>query len=235
MRGGVGYPPGWTRHPGGVIAATGAGVRRWVVAGPWTIGYLVVLLGVHAWMSWTDPAPFVAWASTNVVNLGTHPIGALLASALIVNGPLLDPGTVITLWLGIGAALWWVESRYGVLRAAAVFLAGHVGATLLTVPVIFAAVRAGRYPEDIRTTVDVGISYGAQAALAAVVVALPRWAWAPWSVFVLGWPLLDADWSGLLPDFTTIGHLIAAGLGFLLAGTLLGTRRRRSPGGHLPP
>ena len=209
-----------------MIAATGAGVRRYVVAGPWTVGYLVVLLAVHAGMSWSDPAAFVAWASTNVANLGTHPVGALVASALIVNGPLLDPGTVITLWLGVGVALWCVEARHGPVHAAAVFLSGHVGATLLVLPVILAAIRAGRYPEEVRTAVDVGISYGAQAALAAALVALPRWAWASWVAFVVGWPLLDADWSGLLPDFTTVGHLIAAAIGFVLAATLLRTRRR---------
>ncbi len=203
----------------------GAAAARYVVAGRWTVGYLVVLLGVHTWMDLVDPSAFVAWASTNVVNLGTHPLGALVASALIVNGPLLDAGTLITLWLGIGGALWWVESRRGPLRAAVVFLGGHVGGTLLTVPVILAAIRAGRYAPETRTAVDVGISYGAQAALAAVVVALPRWARVPWVVFVYGWPLVDADWSGLLPDFTTVGHEIAATIGFGLAGTLL--RRRR--------
>jgi hypothetical protein len=210
-----------------VIAATGAALRRYVVVGRGTVAYLVVLLGVHAWMAVSPAADaFVAWASTNTVNLGTHPVGALVGSALIVNGPLLDAGTVITLWLGIGGALWSVEARYGPLRAAAVFVTGQVGATLLTVPVILAALRAGRYPPDVTTTVDVGISYGAQAALAAVVVALPRWAWAPWVAFVLGWPLLDADWSGMLPDFTTVGHELAAGLGFLLAATVLRARPR---------
>jgi hypothetical protein len=221
-------------HADGVIGAArrvGAAVARYVTSGRWTVGYLVVLVGVHAWMVLADPADFVAWASTNVVNLGTHPVGALVASALIVNGPLLDAGTLITLWLGIGGALWWVESRRGPARAAVVFLGGHVGGTLLTALVILAAIRAGRYPDGTRTAIDVGISYGAQAALAAVVVALPGWARLPWVVFVFGWPLLDAEWSGLLPDFTTIGHLVAATIGFVLAATLL---RPRSPRRHLP-
>ncbi|HEY2225289.1 rhomboid-like protein [Actinomycetospora sp.] len=204
----------------GAPRRAGAAVALYVTAGPWTVGYVVVLLGVHTWMAVSDRADaFVAWAGTNVVNLGSHPLGALAASALIVNGSLVDPGTMITFWLGVAGALWWLESRYGAARAFVVYLAGHVGATLLTVPVIVAAIHAGRYPEETRTAVDVGISYGAQAALAAAVVTLPRWAWAPGAVFVLGWPLLDADWSGLLPDFTTVGHLIAAGIGFTLAFT----------------
>ena len=211
-----------------VVRPVRVAVARYVAAGPWTVGYLVVLLAVHTWMGAVDPSAFVAWASTNTANLGTHPLGALVASALIVNGPLLDGGTVITLWLGIGGALWWIESRRGPARAAAVFLGGHVGGTLVTVPVILAAIRAGRYPEATRTAVDVGISYGAQAALAAVVVALPGWARVPWVLFVYGWPLLDADWSGLLPDFTTVGHLVAATIGFVLAATLLRTPRPTS-------
>jgi hypothetical protein len=199
-------------------------VARYVASGRWTVGYLVVLLAVHAWMGVApaaDSAGFVGWASTNAVNLGVRPVGALVASALIVNGSLTDAGTVITLWLGIGGALWWIEARHGPARAAVVFLGGHVGATLLTLPVILAAIRAGRYAEETRTVVDVGISYGAQAALAAVVAFLPGWTRAPWVVFVLGWPLLDAEWSGLLPDFTTVGHLFAAAIGFVLAATLL--------------
>jgi hypothetical protein len=207
----------------------GAAVALSLRAAPGTVGYVVVLLAVHAWMVGSEQADaFVAWASTNLVNLGTHPIGALAASALIVNGALTDPGTVITFWLGVVVALGWLEARYGTLRAAAVYLGGHVGATLLIVPVILAAIRAGRYPEDVATAVDVGISYGAQAALAAVVVTLPWWAWAPGALFVLGWPLLDADWSGLLPDFTTVGHLVAAGIGAVLGVVLLRTRRSTS-------
>jgi hypothetical protein len=217
----------------GAPRRVGPAVARYLVAGRWTVGYLVVLLAVHGWMAVSDRADaFVAWAGTNVINLGTHPVGALVASALIVNGSLLDPGTVITFWLGVAGALWWLESRWGPARAAVVYLGGHVGATLLTVPVILAAVRAGRYPDEVRTAIDVGISYGAQAALAAVVVTLPRWAWAPGAVFVLGWPLLDAEWSGLLPDFTTVGHLIAAGIGAVLGAALLGTRRACSPRRH---
>ena len=211
-----------------VVRPVRVAVARYVAAGPWTVGYLVVLLAVHTWMGAGDRSAFVAWASTNTANLGTHPLGALVASALIVNGSLLDAGTVITLWLGIGGALWWIESRRGPARAAVVFLGGHGGGTLVTVPVILAAIRAGRYPEATRTAVDVGISYGAQGALAAVVVALPGWARVPWVLFVYGWPLLDAEWSGLLPDFTTVGHLVAATIGFVLAATLLRTPRPTS-------
>ncbi|MCD2190444.1 rhomboid-like protein [Actinomycetospora soli] len=200
-------------------------VRR----GPWTCGFLVVLLAAHGWFALSPSADAViGWLSTNLDNLARHPVGSLLGSAFVTTGSLVDPGTVLTLWLGIGVALWWVEAHRGARRAATVFLAGHVGATLLTAAVLLLALGVGRYPEDTRSAVDVGISYGAQAALAAVVVALPRWAWAPWVLFVLGWPVVDAEWFGALPDFTTVGHLIAAAIGFVLAATLLRTPRPTS-------
>ncbi|GAA4825198.1 hypothetical protein GCM10023201_09470 [Actinomycetospora corticicola] len=200
-------------------------VRR----GPWTCGFLVVLLVAHAWFTFSPAADgAVAWLSTNLENLARHPVGSLVGSAVVTDGPLLDPGLLITLWLGIGVALWWIEAHRGAGRAATVFLGGHVGATLLTAAVLVVALRSGRYPDDTRSAVDVGISYGAQAALAALVVALPRKAWAPWVLFVLGWPIADAEWFGLLPDFTTVGHLIAAAIGFVLAATLLRTPRPTS-------
>jgi hypothetical protein len=200
-------------------------VRR----GPWTCGFLVVLLVAHAWFTSSPAADgAVAWLSTNLDNLARHPVGSLVGSAVVTDGSLLDPGLLITLWLGIGVALWWIEAHRGAGRAATVFLGGHIGATLLTAAVLLVALRSGRYPDDTRSAIDVGISYGAQAALAALVVALPRWAWAPWVLFVLGWPVADAEWFGLLPDFTTVGHLIAAAIGFVLAATLLRTPRPTS-------
>ena len=186
--------------------------------GPWTCGFLAVLLVVHVWFTVSSRADdAVTWLSTNLDNLGAHPVGSLIGSAFVTTGSLVDPALLITLWLGIGVALWWLEAHRGALRAAAVFVAGHVGATLLTALVLLLAIDAGRYAPTERSAVDVGISYGAQAALAAVVVALPQWARVPWVVFVLAWPLVDADWYGLLPDFTTVGHLVAAGLGFAAA------------------
>ena len=57
-------------------------VASCLASGRWTLGYLVVLLTVHAWMATSDRADaFAAWTSTNVVNLGTHPVGALVGRA----------------------------------------------------------------------------------------------------------------------------------------------------------
>lgn len=114
----------------------------------------------------------------------------------------------------------------GKARAAAVFLGGHVAATLLTAVVITVALRHGWYPTAVRQALDYGVSYGAQTVLAIATLALPRWGRLPWAAFVLAWPLGGAEWTGPLPDFTTIGHLVAAALGFGLLGVPAFRRQR---------
>lgn len=212
---------------------------RYVRRGPFTAAYLVVLVVGHAWLAGRpDAGRFLVWLSTDLDNLARHPVGSLAGSLLVVNGPLRPAftsafgGTLITLVLGVGVALWWLERRAGTRAAAGVLVVGHVGATLLTAVVIRWAVAAGRYPPTVRSELDVGISYGAQAALAAVTVLLPRRAWLPWAAFVVVWPLADADWFGWLPDFTTVGHLISAALGAMV--TITGRTTHPAPGAAGP-
>ncbi|MEJ2887190.1 rhomboid-like protein [Actinomycetospora aeridis] len=190
-------------------------LRGWVRAGPVTATYLGVLVATHVVLAATDIGPRArAWSSTNVENLRHHPLGALATSPFFLgNSAVVTPGTVAVVGVGIAGALWWLEARCGVATATAAFLGGHVGATLVTALVIGPAVRAGLYPADVVSAVDVGVSYGAQGAAAAATVLLPRAAAVPAAVLVLGWPVLDADWDGPLPDFTSVGHLAAALIG----------------------
>ncbi len=218
---------------GGVIRSAAGALARIVPAavmrygrdGPGTTALLVVLLVAHGWLVHSvEAGQVLGWASTNTDNLARHPLASLAGSLLFFDGTVTRAGSVITLGFGVAGALWWLEARRGLPRAATVFLAGHVGATLLTAAVITAAVRAGRYPVELRYALDFGISYGAETALAAVTLAMPWWAWPPWTLFVLGWPIVDAEWYGLLPDFTTVGHLISAAIGFALGVLLVRAR-----------
>jgi hypothetical protein len=52
-----------------------------------------------------------------------------------------------------------------------------------------------------------------------------RWLWL---AAVLAWPLAEATWFGALPDFTTVGHFTAAGVG-LIGGAALRPRRSAPP------
>jgi hypothetical protein len=213
-------------------------VRRYPRRSPWTFGYLCVLLLTHAWVTLApqvgNGAAVLLEVSTNLDNLRRHAVSSLLGSALFFDGTLTDvtsldfAGTVITLGLGVVWCLGWLERQWGALRAFGVFLAGHIGATLITAVVIVVALGHGWYTPDVRHAVDYGISYGAETVLALTTGFLPRRYRVPWAVFVVAWPVLGGDWSGPLPDFTTVGHLVAATMGFALA--LGGARRRQRRG-----
>ncbi|MFD8707285.1 rhomboid-like protein [Kitasatospora sp. NPDC059648] len=225
------------RSPLRLLTGLPRALRTYPRRSPLTLVYVALLLLGHAWveygLSGRQADDLRGYISTNLDNLHDHPVRALIGSALLYDGTLTDiastgfGGTLITLGLGIVVGLAWAERRYGTPRAAAVFLAGHVGATLITAVVILLALQQGWYPADVRGASDYGISYGAQAALAFAVLALPRWARLPWGAFVLAWPLAgDHEWPGPIPEFTTVGHLLAAALGFALAATTAARHRR---------
>ncbi|MGW7368271.1 rhomboid-like protein [Streptomyces sp. NPDC054841] len=205
---------------------------------PVTAGYVGLLLLTHLWLtvvlSTADAQRFALGISTNLSNLQHHPVRSLVGSMLFFDGTLTSiaslhfAGTVITLGIGVGLCLAWLERRYGAMRAYAVFVLGHVLATLITTQVIRVALAHDWYPTSVRHAVDFGISYGAEAALAAGALLLKRARWLA-VAGVVAWPVLGGDWSGVLPDFTTVGHLTAAAVGFACGAFLLLTVRRDTP------
>ncbi|RPE46144.1 hypothetical protein EDD90_9467 [Streptomyces sp. Ag109_O5-1] len=218
-------------------------LENYVHGNPVTAGYLALLLATHAWLV-TASAPtrrrLLETVSTNVDNLPRHPFLALAGSALFFDGTLTQVkslyfvGTLITLGAGTAVCLALLERRYGALRAFVVFAVGHVLATALTAAFIVAAVVRGWYPAGVRDALDYGISYGAEAALAAgAVVFLTSVRRIAAITAVVAWPVIGADFSRGLPDFTTIGHLLAAAIGFALATTL--RHRLPTPAGMVPP
>ncbi|MFJ9694311.1 rhomboid-like protein [Kitasatospora sp. NPDC101183] len=213
-------------------------LRTYPRRSPLTLCYVVLLVISHYWFEdFLTPEradELRAYVSTNLDNLPDHPVRAMVGSALLYDGTLTDVtspgfgGTLITLGIGVCGCLAWIERRWGSLRALGVFLGGHVLATLITAVVILLALGQGWYPEDVRSSYDYGISYGAQTVLAVAVLAVPRWARLPWAAFVVAWPLGgDGDWPGPLPEFTTVGHLVAATLGFALAAATAPARTAR--------
>ncbi|WP_435603233.1 rhomboid-like protein [Streptomyces sp. bgisy130] len=202
---------------------------------PVTAGYVVLLLSTHLWctavLSTAEAQRVLLGVSTHLDNLQDRPLRALAGSLLFFDGTLTDvaseafAGTLITLGLGVAGCLAWLERHYGAGRAFGLFLLGHLAATLLTVPVILVALAHGWYPDSVRHAPDFGISYGAEAVLAAGALLLPRARWLA-AAGVVAWPVLGGDWSGVLPDFTTIGHLLAAAIGFVCGAFLLRTARR---------
>ncbi|MEV7188898.1 rhomboid-like protein [Kitasatospora sp. NPDC093102] len=200
---------------------------------PATVTYLCVLLTTY-WVTFRllplDQAERVFHAvSTNLDNLQHHPVRSLLGSALFPATPLLSVPGVLTLGVGIAGCLGWIERTHGTGRALAALAIGHFGATLVTAPVVMCGIVSGRYDPAEAFGFDFGISYAAVAAMAAVTGRLPGLLRPLWLLSGVGYVLSTAEWYGLLPDFTTIGHLSAVALG-CMAARLLGLDRRRVTG-----
>ncbi|MFI9049616.1 rhomboid-like protein [Streptomyces sp. NPDC053427] len=157
--------------------------------------------------------------STNVANLRAGRWHTLVTSAALVEKPL--PAAYGAALL---ATLGTAEARWGTGRAAGVFAAGHIGASLL----VYAGLRGrghgavkgeGDDPSGIddpsdgtARAVDVGASYGFQATLGALAAAVPhrgaRTA-ATAGLLALGIrPVLRRERT-----FTDAGHLAALALG----------------------
>lgn len=173
---------------------------------------LLVAAAVVLRMRPDDAADIVAWTSTNVENLGTHPVASLLASAFVVPEGLL-PELVL-----VAAGFTLLERRIGTLRTAAVALTGHVVATLLT--------EYGAYllANSATDRDDVGISYAMFAVLAALALRMSGRARILAVTAVAAAVLIP---FALDPEMTTTGHLLAVLIGPASAALL--TRARRSP------
>ncbi|MCX4633972.1 hypothetical protein QT196_11500 [Streptomyces sp. P9-2B-2] len=166
--------------------------------------------------------------STNVANLRAGRWRTLVTSAAFVEHPLPLPYGAALL-----AALGTAEARWGTGRAAGVFLAGHIGASLL----VYGGLRArehgrpahgpaGDAPPDATTqALDVGASYGFNATVGALAATVPHRG------------IRAAATGGLLAlatapvlrrgrTFTDAGHLAALAL-----GVAMGAGMRRATGG----
>ncbi|WP_336049381.1 rhomboid-like protein [Streptomyces sp. CA2R101] len=221
-----------------MIRPAARALGTYVSRSPVTAGYAGLLLSTHLWctavLSTAEAQRVVLGVSTNLDNLQDHPVRVLAGSMLFFDGTLTEitseafAGTLITLGLGVVVRLAWLERRYGAGRAYALFVLGHLAATLLTVPLIHVALAHGWYPDGVRHATDFGISSGAETVLATGALLLHRARWLA-AAGVVAWPVLGADRSGELPDFTTVGHLPAAAIGFVCGACLLRAARRAAP------
>ncbi|WP_411105887.1 rhomboid-like protein [Streptomyces sp. cmx-4-9] len=189
---------------------------------PWGAVYAgAVQLGAYA-LERTGPArreQLLRSCSTNVDNLAAGRWETLVSSALVVEEPMPLPYALLLV-----AVLGYAEYAYGAWWAAAVFLLGHTGATVL----VYGALRGSPDPGT-RRALDVGTSYGFNAVLGALTSALPRGT------------VRTAARVGLLAlaaapvlrrgrTFTDAGHLAALGVGVavsLAADCLSGAQHRK--------
>ena len=190
--------------------AAGVHARAYVRSAPGTYAYLFVLL-VTAWVLQTS-SPRVAERlvlerSTNLHHLGTDPVRVLVASAFWVSAAWQVLPWAVLFTLVLAPAERWV----GTGRFAAVFAAGHVGATLLTAAGLWVAIRADAVDASVAHSADVGVSYGFLAVAAVLVYRIPRRLRVPYVAALAGYLVVALFVRG---GFTDVGHLVALLIGF---------------------
>jgi hypothetical protein len=177
-----------------------------------TVGYVAVLLAISCAILALGPHAhdvLVERASTNLHNLAHGHIGTLVGSALVVDaGPLYFWVPFLTCLLALA------ELHLSTIRLVVAFVVGHIGATLVVAAALAASVEFGWLPLSITHASDVGMSYGALAALGAMTAVIPaRWraAWAGW------WVAAALSAAIIGGDFTDAGHSVAVLLGVLVS------------------
>ncbi len=177
-----------------------------------TVAYAAILTGVTTALVTLGPrvqSRVISHASTNLHNLSHGHIGTLFVSAFVIDaGPIYFwlPGLMCLMAI---AELLWRSARLLI-----AFAVGHIGATLLVAVGLTAAVEVGWLSADVSRATDVGMSYGASAALGSLSAAIPRrWrpAWTGW------WLAVAVAVIVVGTDFTDAGHAVALVLGMLVA------------------
>ncbi|WP_067485515.1 rhomboid-like protein [Actinomadura hibisca] len=169
------------------------------------IGALGAAEAAYVLLDEDDRAAVAAWASTNLANLADHPVGSLVASALI-------PTEYPLLWLGLaGAGLLPVDARLGSGRAAVLFGLTHVLGTAVSQGIVAWRTSVGQLPETARHQLDTGPSFVVVPALVVAVGCAP-WRWrVPAALGLAG--VLPYMFIGLRDlDVAAVGHTVSMGV-----------------------
>lgn len=180
---------------------------------PVTYGYAALLISVTivlAGLGEATQSRVILHASTNLNNLWRGHLGTLFSSALVIE----DWNAAVVIIPLLACLLALAELRFGAGRLLRIFLAGHVGATLLVAAGLWVAVSADWLPMSVTGVEDVGVSYGAMALIGAFIAVLPeRWA----HTWAIAWFAVAVTGVVMGGTFTNVGHLLAVSIG-LLAG-----------------
>lgn len=185
-----------------------------------TAGYVAALGAVSTAILMLGPQEHervIRHASTNLHNLAHGHLLTLLGSAFVVEaGPLYFWMPFLTCLLAL------VELHLRTIRLIVAFLVGHIGATLVVAAALAAAVTLGWLPLSITRASDVGMSYGALAALGALTATIPQ----RWRAAWIGWWVSASVAAGFVGgEFTNAGHTVAVILGVLVAARFRGPIR----------
>ncbi|MGP4051347.1 rhomboid-like protein [Streptomyces sp. 2A115] len=210
--------PGQPGQPGPPAPLGPDAVRR--RAGPWrllptptgtpfTLGYAVVLTVTSLFTEYADPDlvdRVLQGSSTDVAHLAQSPVHVLVAGALWIAGGITSAYMIAFLLI-----LTALERRIGGRHTAAVFLLGHVLATLATEIPVGLSVLVGHLPESSLHRYDYGISFGVAACVGALAGLLTPWLRRT-LLSAFAWMLVDGLIAFTDP-MTNWGHLLALAIG----------------------
>lgn len=183
-------------------------VWSYIRSAPGTYIWLAILfcttIAIHR-MAPDTVDDFLRLRSTNIHNLSSQPVSALIRSALWIDGGGWLPYVLLYTVFHATAERW-----LGTWRWLTVVLIGHVAATYISEGVLLWAIRHGHVRQSAVNTLDVGVSYGLAAVEAVLTWAVTR----PWR-YVYGACVLLFYGLALVDDrtFTDIGHFTAVLLG----------------------
>jgi hypothetical protein len=194
---------------------------RYAVAWCYLVAFVLTEL-VYAVLPDHDQAAVLAWASTNVHNLGRDPVGSMIASAFLPTGALLAWPVLIAL------AMFGANAVLGNWRTAVTCAAGHVIGTLVSEGILADQIAHGTKPGAARFITDVGPSY---VVVTAIAVGLLWGRWPVRSAAALdlaGLVFIGGIFSGLSQlAVAAVGHVTALITGCALGSLLAWQRRRR--------
>ncbi|MFJ9250017.1 rhomboid-like protein [Streptomyces sp. NPDC101776] len=176
---------------------------------PFTFAYALLLLITSLVAQYADPtlvSELHQASSTDVTHLVRDPFLVLIASAWWIVGGMVSPYALLFLLV-----LTALERRIGGVRAAAVFLSGHILATLATEGTVGIAVLAGHLPDTSLHRLDYGISFGVATSTGALAGLLRPWLGLP-LIALFGWSLVS-DLIAFTDPMTNWGHLISLTIG----------------------
>ncbi|HEY5978096.1 MAG TPA: rhomboid-like protein [Microlunatus sp.] len=181
------------------------------------IVYGVIVVVVSLWISLHSDAAvraLVESVSTNLDNMRANPIAVLAASAFVVS-PLTQLLLVPVVIFVFGLVQRWL----GRTALFAVWIFGHVGATLFVMAMEINALYRHIAHFSIVVKPDVGVSYGMAAAIALLCARVPqRWR-LPYGIGCLA---VTGAMFAIWPGFTSLGHLTAIVIGLGMAAAVHG-------------
>ena len=197
------------------------GVRR-IVSDFWRgrdvgIIYGLIVIIASTWIAAhprSEVRELIQNVSTNLNNMRSHPLEVLFASAFVVS-PLTQLLLVPVVIFVFGIVQRWL----GRTALIAIWVFGHVGATLFVMSMEITALYRHIARFSITVKPDVGVSYGLAAAIGLLAAWVPH-RWRVW--YALGCLVATCGMLAIWPDFTSLGHLTAIVIGLGMAAAVHG-------------